>query len=245
MSCSWTSGRNVLGSVGTWGVNVVLWSLSWRMVPATVQLLGQGSGLQGGMLWRDLAPLFLQANSCFSLEDCLRRKVSGISEALPLWDCKCGYSERDITWDAKKDVRGFFFKSTFSGFAGLCKQKNQKCSTFKDAPFCDHYPYLHSLAHAYFERLIYSGIYVIESKKWSYLTKEKVLNATWSEFHILWKDNMGCANPWCSSPTTTIVCNEGWDFLRMMGRRNEKEWVLFWTLGLSVLHLVINSHGPS
>lgn len=36
---------------------------------------GQGSGLQGRMLHRDLAPLFLQASSCFSLEDCLGRKV--------------------------------------------------------------------------------------------------------------------------------------------------------------------------
>lgn len=47
-----------------------------------------------------------------------------------------------------------------------------------------------------------------------------------------------------SPPPPLLSAMKDGFFLRMMGRRNDKEWALLWTSGLSVLHLVINSHSP-
>lgn len=112
-------------------------------------------------------------------------------------------------------------------------------------PVC--YQYLYSPAPLFFNRLIYFGIYVFYSEKQSYVTKRK--NTEWYLVwvqHLLKRKHVGCANLWHSlSPSPAAVCNEGSCF----GNYEQEEWkgmdsFLHFGTMLSVLHLVINSHGP-
>lgn len=112
-------------------------------------------------------------------------------------------------------------------------------------PVC--YWYLYSPAPLFFNRLIYFGIYVFYSEKQSYVTKRK--NTEWYLVwvqHLLKRKHVGHANLWHSlSPSPAAVCNEGSCF----GNYEQEEWkgmdsFLHFGTMLSVLHLVINSHGP-